>query len=140
MQGPPVYKDHLYTRITCIQGSPVYKDHPCIETTKVWFGTHQSNTIVSRHKDHLSIEIMNTWPLGWVLIYRLHFIQRNLYIKTTPKNPSDFSLCRQVARIHRCEMTLRSAYSRLYRRMDLKTVSTTYHTYACTYYHSPNRD
>ena len=33
VQGPPVYKDHLCTRTTCIQGPPVYKDHLCTRTT-----------------------------------------------------------------------------------------------------------
>ena len=54
MEGPPVYRDHLYRRTTCIEEPPVWKDHLFIETTCI-----EGPPV---EKDPLSMETIVGWP------------------------------------------------------------------------------
>ena len=52
----PVYKDHLYTRTTCIQGPPMYMDHLCTRTTYVHGPpVYKDHLHIRIYKDHLYI-------------------------------------------------------------------------------------
>ena len=66
---PPVYKDYLCTRTTCLQGLPVYKDHLRTRTT------------YSMYKDHL---YTRTTCVQGTPVYKEHLCTRTTCVQGTP--------------------------------------------------------